>query len=38
LDIPVTGPISGAAAEKVIASIYDASPALVKRAQAVVDK
>jgi tripartite-type tricarboxylate transporter receptor subunit TctC len=38
LDVPVTGSISGAAAEKIVASIYAAPPALVTRARAVVDK
>jgi hypothetical protein len=38
LDLPVVGPISGAEAEKLVASIYAAPPALVARAQAVVGK
>jgi hypothetical protein len=38
LDLPVVGPISGAEAEKLIASIYTAPPALVARAQALVGR
>jgi hypothetical protein len=38
LDLPVVGPISGAEAEKLVAAIYAAPPALVTRAQAVVGK
>jgi hypothetical protein len=38
LDLPVVGPISGSEAEKIIVSIYDAPPALVARAQAVIGK
>ena len=38
LDLPVVGPISGAEAEKLVASIYAAPPALVARAQALVGR
>ena len=38
LDLPVIGPIAGPEAEKIVASIYAASPALISRAQAVVGK
>jgi hypothetical protein len=38
LDLPVGGPIQGSAAEKIVASIYAASPALVARAQEIVGK
>jgi hypothetical protein len=38
LDLPVVGPISGAEAEKLVASIYAAKPALVARAQALVGR
>ena len=35
LDLPVAGPISGLEAEKIIASLYAASPALIARTQAI---
>jgi tripartite-type tricarboxylate transporter receptor subunit TctC len=38
LDIPVVGPIAGPEAEKIIASLYAASPALIARAQAIVGR
>ena len=38
LDLPVGGPTQGSEAEKIVASIYAASPALVARAQEVVGK
>ena len=38
LDLPVVGPLIGADAEQIVASIYAASPALLARAQAVVVK
>src|SRR5258708_35122549 len=38
LDLPVSGPIAGAQAEKIIASIYAAPPALIARVQEVVGK
>jgi tripartite-type tricarboxylate transporter receptor subunit TctC len=38
LDLPVSGPIQGSQAEKIIASIYAAPPALIARAQDVVGK
>jgi hypothetical protein len=38
LDLPVVGPIPGQEAERIVASIYNASPTLVARAQAVVGK
>jgi hypothetical protein len=38
LDLPVIGPISGAEAEKLVASIYVAPPALVTRAQSLVGR
>jgi tripartite-type tricarboxylate transporter receptor subunit TctC len=38
LDLPVSGPIQGPEAEKIVASIYAAAPALVARAQDIVGK
>jgi tripartite-type tricarboxylate transporter receptor subunit TctC len=38
LDLPVSGPIQGSQAEKIIASIYAAPPALIVRAQDIVGK
>jgi tripartite-type tricarboxylate transporter receptor subunit TctC len=38
LDLPVAGPVSGLEAEKIIASFYAASPALIARTQAIVGK
>ena len=38
LDLPVVGPIRGAEAEKIVASIYAASPALIARAQEIAGK
>jgi len=38
LDLPVAGPIAGPEAERIVASIYAASPALISRAQAIVGK
>src|SRR4051812_11822116 len=38
LDLPVEGPISGAEAERIVASIYAAPPAVIARAQAIVGK
>jgi hypothetical protein len=38
LDLPVSGPTQGPEAEKIVASIYAASPALVARAQEIVGK
>jgi tripartite-type tricarboxylate transporter receptor subunit TctC len=38
LDLPVVGPIPGAEAERIVGSIYAASPALIARAQAIVGK
>src|SRR3989442_9529682 len=38
LDLPVSGPIAGAEAEKIIASIYAAPAALIARAQEVLGK
>jgi tripartite-type tricarboxylate transporter receptor subunit TctC len=37
-DLPVVGPITGAEAERIVASIYAASPALIARAQAIVGR
>jgi tripartite-type tricarboxylate transporter receptor subunit TctC len=36
LDLPVVGPITGPEAERIVASIYAASPALVARTKAIV--
>jgi hypothetical protein len=36
LDLPVVGPIAGPEAERIVASIYSASPALVARTKAIV--
>jgi tripartite-type tricarboxylate transporter receptor subunit TctC len=38
LDLPVSDPVAGAQAEKIIASIYAAPPALVARAQEIVGR
>jgi len=38
LDLPVSGPIAGAQAEKIIASIYAAPPELIARMQEIVGK
>jgi tripartite-type tricarboxylate transporter receptor subunit TctC len=38
MDLPVDGPLDGLAAERIVASIYGASPALIARAQAIVGK
>ena len=38
LDLPVSGATQGSEAEKIVASIYAASPALVARAQEIVGK
>ena len=38
LDLPVIGPIQGAEAERIVASIYAASPTLIARAQEIVGK
>ena len=38
LDLPVIGPIQGAEAERIVASIYAASPALVARAQEIAGR
>jgi tripartite-type tricarboxylate transporter receptor subunit TctC len=38
LDLPVTGPVSGAEAQTMIAAIYAASPALIARAQEIVGR
>ena len=38
LDLPVGGPTRGSEAEKIVAAIYAASPALVARAQEIVGK
>jgi tripartite-type tricarboxylate transporter receptor subunit TctC len=38
LDLPVEGPISGPEAERIVASIYAAPPAVIARAQAIVGK
>ena len=38
LALPVAGPVSGPEAEKIIASFYAASPALIARTQAIVGK
>jgi hypothetical protein len=38
LDLPVGGPTRGSEAEKIVAAIYTASPALVARAQEIVGK
>jgi len=38
LDLPVIGPISGPEAERIVASIYAAPPAVIARAQAIVGK
>src|SRR5262245_48600854 len=38
LDLPVGGPTQGSEAEKIVAAIYAASPALVARAQEIVGK
>jgi tripartite-type tricarboxylate transporter receptor subunit TctC len=38
LDLPVVGPMAGLEAEKIIASLYAAPPALIARAQAIVSK
>src|ERR1700730_1503039 len=38
LNLPVVGPVSGLEAEKIIASFYAASPALIARTQAIVGK
>ncbi len=37
-DLPVAGPIAGPEAERIVASIYAASPALIARAQAIVGR
>ena len=37
-DLPVVGPIAGPEAERIVASIYAASPALIARAQAIVGR
>ena len=38
LDLPVSGPIRGVEAEKIIASIYAAPPALIAHAREIVDR
>ena len=38
LDLPVVGPIAGVEAEKIIASLYAASPTLIARVQAIVGR
>jgi len=38
LDLPVAGPVAGPEAEKIIASLYAASPALIARTQAIVGR
>jgi len=38
LELPVAGPIGGVEAEKIIASLYAASPALIARTQAIVGR
>jgi len=38
LDLPVEGPIAGPEAERIVASIYAASPSLIARAQAIVGR
>lgn len=38
LDLPVAGPVPGPEAEKIIASLYAASPALIARTQAIVGR
>jgi tripartite-type tricarboxylate transporter receptor subunit TctC len=38
LGLPVAGPVSGPEAERIIASLYAASPALIARAQEIVGK
>jgi tripartite-type tricarboxylate transporter receptor subunit TctC len=38
LDLPVEGPIAGPEAERIVASIYAAPPAVIARAQAIVGK
>jgi len=38
LDLPVIGPIQGAEAERIVASIYAASPALIARAQEIAGR
>ena len=38
LDLPVVGAIAGPEAERIVASIYGASPALIARAQLIVGK
>ena len=38
LDLPVDGPVDGPEAERIVASIYAASPTLIARAQTVVGK
>ena len=38
LDLPVSGATQGSEAEKIVASIYAVSPALVARAQEIVGK
>jgi tripartite-type tricarboxylate transporter receptor subunit TctC len=38
LDLPIEGPIAGAEAEQIVASIYGASPTLIARAQTMVGR
>jgi tripartite-type tricarboxylate transporter receptor subunit TctC len=38
LDLPVSGPVSGIEAQRIIAAIYAASPALIGRAQEIVGR
>jgi hypothetical protein len=38
LDLPVSGATQGSEAEKIVASIYAASPALIARAQEIIGK
>jgi hypothetical protein len=38
LDLPVVGPIGGAATDKMIESFYAVSPALIARARAIITK
>jgi hypothetical protein len=38
LDLPVSGATQGSEAEKIVASIYAASPALIARAKEIVGK
>src|SRR5262249_37242846 len=38
LDLPVSGATRGSEAEKIVASIYAASPALIARAQEIIGK